>query len=84
MDVNEKFVSEEVMETTEEMVTSGSGKGLKIAAGVGLVVLAGVLAYRYVAKPMIAKMKAKKGIEVIHSEVVDSETDKSEEGPEEL
>lgn len=61
MDTNEIMTNEEVVETTEEIVTAaGSGKAIKIAAGVGLSVIIGVVAYQYVAKPMIAKIKAKK------------------------
>jgi len=49
MDTNEIMANEEVIETTEELVKAGSGK-----------VLAGVLAWQYVAKPVIAKIKAQK------------------------
>ena len=56
---NEIMNNEEVMETvTEEVTEMNSGKGLKVAAGVGLVVLAGTIAYKF-GKPMVAKMKAR-------------------------
>ena len=84
MEANEKMVSEEVLETAEEMVTTSSGKGLKVAAGIGLVVLAGVLAYKYVAKPVIAKIKAKKEAEIAHVNVVEADADDLEEEQEEL
>ena len=59
METNEIMNNEEVMETaTEEIVKASSGKGFKVAAGIGLAVLAGVVIYRYVGKPMIAKIKA--------------------------
>jgi len=59
MDNNKIMVNEEVMEATE-IATSGAGKGFKIAAGVGLAVLGSVIAYKYVVKPIVAKIKAKK------------------------
>ena len=33
-------------------------KGVKIAAGIGLSVVVGVIVYKYVAKPVIANIKA--------------------------
>lgn len=55
---------EEVIETTENK----SG-GFKVAAGVGLTVLIGVVAYKYVIKPVVAKIKAQKEqIEVIEED----------------
>lgn len=69
METNEIMNNEEVMETTtEEIVKSSSGKGFKVAAGVGLAVLAGVVIYKYVGKPMIAKIKAQKEQQVIDAE----------------
>lgn len=60
MDIKEIVNNEEVVETTEEIMTAGSGKSFQLAAGIGLVVLVGVIAYRYVAKPILAKIKAEK------------------------
>ncbi|MFA7675056.1 MAG: hypothetical protein WCY38_03220 [Endomicrobiia bacterium] len=60
MDTNEIMVNEEVIETTEGIATASSGKGFKVAAGVGLTVLGGFVAYKYIIKPMVAKIKAKK------------------------
>jgi hypothetical protein len=59
MDNNEIMVNEEVMEATE-IATSGAGKGFKIAAGIGLAALGSVITYKYVVKPIVAKIKAKK------------------------
>lgn len=59
--------------TTEEIVKSSSGKGFKVAAGVGLAVLAGVVIYKYVGKPMIAKIKAQKEQQIIDAEWEDSD-----------
>ena len=59
--MNEQIITnEEVIETTEEIVKAGSGKGLKVAVGVGLAILIGINVYKYVAKPLAAKIKAKK------------------------
>lgn len=85
METNEIMNNEEVIETTAEEVTKvSSGKGFKVAAGVGLAVLVGVIAYKYVGKPMIAKIKAKKEeTMVMDEEYVDSEIVTSEESEEE-
>jgi|GEM_PF-7133587 len=54
MDTNEIMVPE----MTEEITQTGSLNGVKIAVGVGAAVVIGVLAYKYVVKPTIAKVKA--------------------------
>jgi hypothetical protein len=71
MDTNEIMVNEEVIETTEGIATASSGKGFKVAAGVGLTVLGGFVAYKYVIKPVMAKIKAQKEQQRINSEVDD-------------
>ena len=64
METNEIMNNEEVMEaTTEEVVKASSG----------LAVLAGVVIYKYVGKPMIAKIKAQKEQRIIDAEWDDSE-----------
>jgi len=60
MNTNEIRVNDEVIEVTEEIATAGSRKGFKVAVGIGLAVLGGVAAYKYVIKPIVAKIKAKK------------------------
>lgn len=55
---NEIIMNNEVIETTEELVTS-SGNGWKIAGGVGLLALAGFGLYKG-GKWIAAKIKAKK------------------------
>lgn len=64
MEPNEMMVNEEVVETateaTEEIVKKSSGKGFKIAAGVGLAIVLGGLAIKYVVIPTANKIKAKK------------------------
>lgn len=59
MDAKEIMTNEEVMEVTEDIVKTGTGKGFKVAAGVGAVMLIGGLAYKFVIKPAIAKFKTK-------------------------
>ena len=73
MDTNEIMVNEEVIEATEEIATAGSGNGIKMAAGIGLAVLGGVVAYKYIVKPMVAKIKAKKEQQKIDAEFDDYE-----------
>lgn len=73
MEINEIMNNEEVMEaTTEEVVKASSGK-VGISAGIGLAVLAGVVIYKYVGKPMVAKIKAQKEQQIIDAEWDDSE-----------
>ncbi len=65
METNENMALEviettEVMDTAEEIVNASSGNLLKTTAGIGLVVLGGVVAYKYLYKPMRAKFIAKK------------------------
>ena len=66
MDTNEIMVNE-----TEEIATAGSRKGFKVAAGVGLTVLGGFVVYKYVIKPVMAKIKTKKEQQRINEEVDD-------------
>lgn len=74
MEPNEMMVNEEVVETateaTEEIVKKSSGKGFKIAAGVGLAIVLGGLAIKYVVIPTANKIKAKKQQ---YSDVIDGE-----------
>ena len=79
MITNEIMVNEEVIEVTEEIATAGSGNGIKMAAGIGLVVLGGVAAYKYVIKPMVAKIKAKKEQQRMDAEFDDYEDAEIEE-----
>lgn len=74
METNEIMNNEEVMETAvEEIAKKSSGKGIKIAAGVGLAVLAGIVIYRYVGKPMLEKIKAQTEPQVINKKDADGE-----------
>ena len=71
MNTNEIMVNEEIIETTEGIATASSGKVFKVAAGVGLTVLGGFVAYKYVIKPVMAKIKDKKEQQRINAEVDD-------------
>lgn len=84
MENNEILMNEEVMETTEEIVNANSGKGFKVAAGIGLAVLAGVVAYKYIGKPLLAKLKAKKEEKQEIADVEFNESDVKEEDSEDI
>ncbi len=57
-------------ETIEKVAAIGkTAKGLKIAMGVGVTAIVGYAAYRFVVKPAITKIKAKKDISVNHEPV---------------
>ena len=60
MDVNEIIENEEVIEVTEGAVNVCSTKGVKATAGIRIAAIVGVIAYKFVVKPMVAKLKAKK------------------------
>ncbi len=76
MDTNEVMSNEEVIEAAveavEETAVVKSGKGFKVTVGIGVATFAGVLVYKYVAKPMIARYRAKKEQRgVVDVEIVD-------------
>ncbi len=74
MEENNIMNNEEIIEVTEEIVNkTTSHKVLKIAAGVGLTVIVGGIAYNYIIKPAIVKRKAKKEVSVEVDETVDYE-----------
>lgn len=78
METNEIMTNEEVVDTTEEIVKTSSGSCLKEVAGIGLVVVAGVIAYKYIAKPMIAKAKAKKDAVLVDDEDINDDFEDDE------
>lgn len=86
MEPNEMMVNEKVVETateaTEEIVKKSSGKGFKIAAGVGLAIVLGGLAIKYVVIPTANKIKAKKqqDSDVIDGEFEEVADDDTEQG----
>ena len=79
---NTKIMNNEVIEATEEVIeNTGMSKGVKIAAGIGLSVVVGYVVYKYVAKPVVAnikaqinqkKMAAEEQAMYVESEVVDA------------
>ena len=73
MDTNE-IMNNEVIETTEEIVKTSSGKALKVAGGIGLAVIAGVV------KPMVDKRKAEKEETAIYEADAVVVEDKDSEG----
>lgn len=79
MNTNEIINNEEVMNATEEIVTANSDKVLMAVAGVGLAVLVTGLAYKYIAKPMIAKHRAKKEQQAMTVKYEDIDVDNDEE-----
>lgn len=55
---NTEIMNNEVIEATEEVIeNTGMSKGIKVAGGIGLSVVVGVIVYKYVAKPVIANIK---------------------------
>lgn len=91
MEANEIFTETEVMDVitddgvVEEVSEKITGSGLKIAAGVGIGVIAGVILYKYVAVPLIAKIKERKQAKhdesdgIVIEEVDESQDDEAEE-----
>ena len=57
---NNEIINDEVIEATTDLATTGLSKGFKVSLGVGLTVLAGGVTYKYVIKPVIKKIKAKR------------------------
>jgi len=70
MDNNEIMVNEEVMKALLL---------LELVNGVGLAALGSVIAYKYVVKPIVAKIKAKKAQERIDGESINHEDYEFEE-----
>lgn len=66
MEAMEIMTNDEVIKTTEEIMTTVPSKGYKIAAGVVLAVLASGIAYKYVVKPISAIIKTRKARKMIH------------------
>lgn len=80
---NTKIMDNEVIEVTEEVIeNTGMSKGIKIVAGIGLSVIVGVAVYKYVAKPVIANIKAQinqKKMAAADQEMYVDESDGSDE-----
>ena len=57
---NNEIMNNEVVGNIEEVVeNTGLSKGAKIIAGIGLGTVVGLVAYKYVGKPVVAKIKAR-------------------------
>lgn len=61
INVNEVITNEETMDViVETMPEVTSGNGLKIVGAAGLALGLGFVGYKFVVKPVVAKIKAKK------------------------
>ncbi|MBQ8135451.1 MAG: hypothetical protein IJ192_13785 [Clostridia bacterium] len=91
MDTNEIMTNEEVAGavTEEIIVAKNSCKGIKVAAGIGIAVVCGLFVYKYMAKPMIAKLKSRNEnkaanvIDIVADPVCDTDEEASDEESEE-
>lgn len=77
METNEIITNEEVIDKTTEIANAGSNKAFTIAACAGLTILGGIAAYKYIVKPLAAKIRAKKEKQEIDEicDTVDGERD---------
>lgn len=57
MENNNEIMNEEVIEATEEIVTASAGNCLGKVATVGLAMIAGGLAYKFIVRPAAARFK---------------------------
>lgn len=90
MDANEIIKNEEAIEVTEENAEVCSNNGAVIAAGIGLAVAVGGLAYKFIVKPVKSKIKqkyvdeiAKAALELYLKEYSNALEEDSEESTEE-
>lgn len=81
METNEIMNNEKVMDTTEEIVkTASKGRFSKVAT-IGVAMIAGGLAYKFVVAPVVGKlkeMKARKGFRVVDDDVVVETVDEND------
>ena len=78
--MNEILTNENVVDTAEEVIEKvDSCKGIKIAAGVGGAVILGAIAYKFIVKPIIAKVKAEKEMVDTEAETTDDTSEHSDE-----
>lgn len=64
METNEIMANEEVQNATEEIATTASENGFGVGIAIGAtIVIAGIEAYKYIVKPFVSKIKAKKEAE---------------------
>lgn len=71
METKEIMNNEEVIDTTEEIVKTASQGGFSKVTTIGVAMIAGGLAYKFVVAPAVSKlkeMKARKGFRVVENE----------------
>lgn len=71
METKEIMNNEEVIDTTEEIVKAASKGGFSKVTTIGVAMIAGGLAYKFVVAPAVSKlkeMKARKGFRVVENE----------------
>ena len=71
METKEIMNNEKVMDTTEEIVKTASKGGFRKVTTIGVAMIAGGLAYKFVVAPAVSKlkkMKARKGFRVVENE----------------
>lgn len=71
METKEIMNNEEVMDTTEEIVKAASKGGFSKVTTIGVAMIAGGLAYKFIVAPAVSKlkeMKARKGFRVVENE----------------
>ena len=81
METNEIMNNEEVMDTTEEIVKTASKGGFSKVAAIGVAMIAGGLAYKFVVAPVVGKLKeikARKGFRVVDDDVVVETVDEND------
>ena len=72
--MDEILTNENVVETAEEVIeTVDSCKAVKVVAGVGGAVILGFIAYKFIVKPIVAKIKAK------HDDIIETEAEVTDE-----
>ena len=70
METKEIMNNEEVIDTTEEIVKTASKGGFSKVTTIGVAMIAGGLAYKFVVAPAVSKlkeMKARKGFRVVEN-----------------
>lgn len=71
--MNEELMENVAENAVEEITTSKSGRLVKTSVGLVLVGIGGVMLYKKVIKPIVAKVKAKKAAKAMCTEVVDAD-----------
>jgi len=80
MENNNEIMNEEIIEATEEIVKMGSRNCLRKATNIGLMMLAGGLACKFVVEPTVARFKAwRKNRHIITQINIDDEDDFDED-----